>query len=268
MFPIAPRCKTIVYFAFLFLSAFALNAGIFQFSSPAYSGGEKAGAATITVRRTGSLANVETVNFFTSDVSALANIDYAAASGTLTFAANEAFQTFTVSAIDNTLVSSNKILRLTLTDPVGGSLGLRKNATLTILNDDLAGAFKLASNQFSVSENITRFLAEITRINGDGGDVQVRFSTQPGSGRAGVHYEPVNTVLTFAAGETKKIVPIAIFDNAIVSGDKNFRLLLSKPSLGSTLADPKIATVFIRDDDSSFQFAAATQKTTEGQGVA
>ncbi|MGH9202043.1 MAG: Ig-like domain-containing protein, partial [Vicinamibacterales bacterium] len=67
-----------------------------QFSAATYSVFESAGTATITVTLNTTPTQTATVNYATSDGTATAGSDYTAASGTLTFLANQVSKTFSV----------------------------------------------------------------------------------------------------------------------------------------------------------------------------
>src|SRR6202007_855880 len=95
---------------------------------------ENAGAATITVTRSGVTTAATTVQFATSDGTAVAGTDYTTSTGTGTFAAGVTSQTFTVPVIDTGLVTPNKTLDLTLSNAAGGAsvrLGSLAAAVLT-----------------------------------------------------------------------------------------------------------------------------------------
>src|SRR5262249_45694084 len=111
--------------------------GILQFSTAAFTVNENQGTATITVTRTGGSNVPVSVSYATSNGTATAGSDYAAASGTLNFAAGETSKTFTVSITDDTAVESNETINLTLSAPTSGAtLGSQNTATLTIVDND------------------------------------------------------------------------------------------------------------------------------------
>lgn len=115
--------------------------GTLQFSTADYSAGEDAGAATITVTRTGGSSGAVTVAFATSNGTAQDGTDYTATSGVLSFAAGVTSRTFTVSTLGGTQDGTSAALNLTLGSPTGGaSLGARKTAVLTIVGNALPGA--------------------------------------------------------------------------------------------------------------------------------
>jgi len=107
-----------------------------QFSTVNYSIGEGAGLATITITRTGDTSSPASVDYSTSDNTAKQRTDYTTATGTLSFAAGQTTQSFTVLVIDNARVDGNRTVNLSLSNPVGVALGDTKTATLTIQDND------------------------------------------------------------------------------------------------------------------------------------
>jgi hypothetical protein len=102
--------------------------GPVQFSAPNYDVIENAGAATITVNRSGgSLGGPVTVDYAGSD----------GTHGTLTFAPGEASRSFQVPVTDDNVHTGARTVNLSLANPGGGtSLGNQATATLTIGDND------------------------------------------------------------------------------------------------------------------------------------
>jgi serine protease AprX len=114
-------------------------AGKVQFASAGYSVDENTGAIAVTVVRSGGSAGEATVNYATSDNTALAGADYQAGAGTLTFLDGETSRTFTVAILDDAVHESDENLTVSLANPTGGaSLGSPATSTLTIMDDDTA----------------------------------------------------------------------------------------------------------------------------------
>lgn len=97
---------------------------------------EDDGTATITVTLNTATTAEVTVDYATSDGTAVAGVDYTAASGTLTFAAGETSKTFTVDITDNATYDGNITVNLALSNPVDATLGTPNTALLTIVDDD------------------------------------------------------------------------------------------------------------------------------------
>ena len=78
--------------------------------------------ATIDVQRTGNLAVAVSVNYATSNGSAVAGQDYTAASGILTFPPNQTDETFSIPILANPSRSTTfSTVNLTLSQPGGGA---------------------------------------------------------------------------------------------------------------------------------------------------
>ena len=107
-----------------------------SFSDATYSVSEAGVAAIITVSRTGSTSGSATVDYATSDISALAGIDYTATTGTLSFADGEASQSFSVPILDDGQAEGNEAIVLTLSGASGAMLGAVPEAVLTIIDND------------------------------------------------------------------------------------------------------------------------------------
>ncbi len=121
-----------------------LDGGVLQFSSTQNSANEDVGTATVTVTRLFGFAGATSVNFATSNGTAIgsntcgAGIDYLNTSGTLSWADNEsASKTFNVPICPDALNEEDESINLTLSAVTGsGALVSSFTATLTIVNDD------------------------------------------------------------------------------------------------------------------------------------
>jgi hypothetical protein len=110
-----------------------------QFSAGNFSVGEAVSAATITATLSAASNGTITVNYATSNGTALAGTDYIAATGTLTFTAGSTTAAFTVPILDDALDEPDETIALTLSNPVNATLGPLNLAALTILDDDEHG---------------------------------------------------------------------------------------------------------------------------------
>jgi hypothetical protein len=106
------------------------------FNSPTHTVGEGDGSATITVSLCAVSALTVTVNFATSDGTALAGSDYMTASGTLTYTPGITSHTFLVPIYDDTLDETDETILLTLSDPINAVITSTNPVTLTILDDE------------------------------------------------------------------------------------------------------------------------------------
>lgn len=93
---------------------------VIQLSSPTYSVNESGGAATLIITRSGNTSGTATVNYATSDGSAVQKSDYIIKLGTLQFAAGETSKTLQIPIIDDAYVEGDEQFTVTLSNPTGG----------------------------------------------------------------------------------------------------------------------------------------------------
>ena len=130
-----------------------------QFSASNYPVNEGGGSVTITITRTGDTSSAASVDYATSNGSAMVNSDYAAASGTVQFAAGQASQTFPVFIIDDAYVESAQTINLSLSNAIGVALGSPASATVTINdNDSSSTGNPLDTHAFFVRQHYLDFL--------------------------------------------------------------------------------------------------------------
>ncbi len=117
------------------VSVDAVPAGGYEFSAANFNMNEGCGETTITVKRSDTSA-AGTVDYATSDSTALQRTDYTLSAGTVTFAAGQATKTFTLLATrDAYTTEGTETFNLTLLNPVGATIGLQGTATVSILDD-------------------------------------------------------------------------------------------------------------------------------------
>src|SRR2546425_11849662 len=111
-----------------------------QFSASNYNVGEGDVSAVITVNRNGDTSGTSTIDFASSNGTATQLRDYEVANGTLTFTAGQASKTFKVFIVDDAFVEGDETVNLTLSNPSGGFLVPPSTSTVTIADNDSAGA--------------------------------------------------------------------------------------------------------------------------------
>ena len=114
------------------------DAGVLQFDAPSYAIDEFSGAVpTITVSRTGGSVGAVTATFTTSDGTAIGGTDYTPVNATVFFSDGDTGQrVVTVPTIPNQVVTPDKSVNLTLSQPGGcAALGTQTAAVLMIRDD-------------------------------------------------------------------------------------------------------------------------------------
>lgn len=123
----------------------------FYLTSDEYSVNENAGPALITATLNAESGVTVTVNYSTTNGSALAGSDYTSASGMLTFSPGLTTATFSVPIVNDDFYESDETLSLHLGQAVNALPGLPEEAILTLVNDDSPRLFLpfIGRNTFS-----------------------------------------------------------------------------------------------------------------------
>ena len=221
-------------------------ASTIQFTASSYTVAEDAGAATLTVQRTGDTNIAVGVDYATSDGSATNGVDYIGITNTLAFAPGEKVKGTSVSILNNGLKQGTRSFRLALSNPSGGVvLGSPTTTTVSILDNDPGLAFERASytNAWGQSGDFT-----VTVLRGNDwflGPITVDYTTANLTATAGEDYQAVSGTLEFEFNETAKAINIPILRSRPVPGPKTFRVELRNPTGGATLGTASSTTVSI-----------------------
>jgi len=214
---------------------------------------------TFTITASHACGAQMSVQYGTTDGTALAGSDYDLASGTLTLAAAETSGTVTVTVLGDTVYENAETLTLGLSSPSNAVVG-QASATGTILNDDNAPT--LSINDVTIAEGdsgttnatFTVSLAGATEVA-----ASVDYATQDDTATAGADYVAVSGSHTFAPGEASKTIVVQVMGETTAEPDETFVVLLANPT-DATLAD-NIGLGTITNDD------AAADAGTPDSGV-
>ena len=205
---------------------------------------------TFTVILSAATAGPVTVAYSTADGTATSGSDYVAASGTLTFAAGETSKTIEVKVKSDKVAESNETLTIRLANADGATIA-DGSATGTVTNDDAAATLPaLSVGDVSMREGdsgTAELMFIVTLDKAATGPVTVNYATANGTATAGSDYAALTGTLTFAAGETSKMVHVVVNGDTAVEAAETFSLTLSGAT-GATIADAT-AVGQITDDD-------------------
>jgi hypothetical protein len=229
-----------------------VNTGNLSFSASTYTVSETGGSAVISVVRSGGSSGTVSVDFATSNGSALAGSDYTTSTGTLTFTNGVTLQTFSVPITNDTNDENDETVNLALSNPQGGGgLTAPTTAILTIVDDDTTtpGALALSSAGYDVAEDSGPATITVNRTGGSSGTVSVNYAVNGSSAISGTDFTPTAATLTFGPGEVTKTFSVPIIDDSLDESDETASIVLSSPTGGATLGSPSTATLTIIDDD-------------------
>jgi hypothetical protein len=247
--------------------------GTLALSAASYSVAENAGTVTVTVLRSGS-SGAAAVDYSTANGSATSGSDYTAASGTLTWSdGDEAAKTIELTIIDDEQLEPDEIFTLSLGNASGAALVSPADATITITNDDAPrpGTLQFDAATYFVDEVAGSLLVNVTRTGGSDGAASVNYETSPGSAAAGIDYQATSGTLSWADGDADgKSFTVEINDDATLESNETFNLLLTAAT-GASVADTKVATATIVDDEAPqpgvLKLGAASYTVAEGTGT-
>ena len=220
-------------------------------------------SATYTVTLNTVSGRSVTVDYATANGSAVAPADYQAANGTLTFTPGQTTRQLTVLVNGDLLDEINETYLVNLSNPANATISDSQGAG-TITDDDALPA--LSVNDVAVIEGDTgnenaRFTVTLDAASGR--NVSVDFATADGTAQAPGDYQARTGTLTFAPGETSKMVNVQVKGDVIDESNETYFLNLSN-STNATISDGQgIGTIL--DDDGLPSLSISDVTTGEGQ---
>jgi Calx-beta domain-containing protein len=219
--------------------------GNVAFSQSVYTAVVSQTNAVITVNFSGS-ADPATVDYMTSDGTAVNGVDYTGVSNTLFFAAGSLTASFNITLLNNPAAAPTQTVNLALLNPSGSAVaGSPSNAVLEIINN-LMQQLQFSQTAYSVDDTDTVATITIVRVGATNGAVAVNFSTSDGSARAGVDYTMTTGTVQFADGVISNTVTIPILPPpSLLETNQTVNLTLTAPTGGATLGNPVHAQLTI-----------------------
>ncbi|MCK6549143.1 hypothetical protein L6R52_25095 [Myxococcota bacterium] len=218
--------------------------------------------AVFTVTLSAASGQTVTADWATANGSAVAPADYAAGSGTLTFAAGVTSQTITIAVAGDVLDEANETFTVTLSNAVNATLADASGAG-TITDDDAAPALAIGDvtitegNAGTVSASFT-----VTLSAASGQTVTASWATANGTATAPADYVAGSGTLTFAAGVTSQTVTVTVNADVLDEINETFTVTLSAP-VNATIGDGSgLGT--ITDDDATPTLSITDATVTEG----
>ncbi len=239
------------------------------FSTSTYSVNEAAGTATITVNLSRAATAAMSVNYATSNGTATSGSDYTTATGTLRFAVGETSKTFTIPILNDLLIEPTQTVNLTLSAPVGTTLGTQTTAVLSIVDNDFP-----ALNFDFVTKTVTELTTAASyKVNLSAASTQtvtVNFALSGGTATVGTDFSLTNGTLTFAPGELSKTITFTVINDALDEDNETIQIALSAPT-NATLGASSATIYTITDNDTAptakFDFRTAAGAVTSAVSV-
>lgn len=230
---------------------------------------EADGTAVLTVTLDTPLPVTVTVDFSTSNLTAVSPDDYQSTSGTLTFLPGELSQTITIDIVDSDLLEIDETFLVTLSNLQSGNANVilgDSQAEVTIHDDDQAS---LTIDDVTVDENAGAVLLTVSLNQAAGDTISIDYTTADQSAVADDDYASQTGTLTFAPGVLTQTISIPIVDSDLVELEESFLVNLSNLQTNGwnvSLTDAQ-AVVTISDDDQA-QLTIDDISINESEGTA
>lgn len=190
------------------------------------------------------------VDYATSDITALAGDDYFETSATLVFPPQSTTRNIYVDVIGDTLdEETEEEFQVTLSNPVNASI-LTGTGVGKIIDDDPPPTVSISDS--SISEGNTgskQVTLNVTLSTHSGRQIQVEYSTADGEALAGQDYTATSGLLTFEPGETAQTVTVITLGDFIDEDLETFVVNLTDPL--NVLLGKASGVISILDDDTA-----------------
>lgn len=241
-------------------------AGKLMFSQSAFYAQESDSNAVVEIVRTNGSTGPISIDYMTTNGTAVAGNHYTATNGTLVFADGELSKKIYIPVIENSRTEGNLTFSILLSNPTGGTSILGSNSTVvTIVDDDVGVGFSQPT--YYIDELSSFVVLSVARMGGSNGVVYVDYKTINGTAKTGVNYTGTTNKLRFADGETLKTFSIPILHDSLVTGNQNFQISLSVTNPNVQLSSIPTANVVIVDGDNGFSFSTNSYTVSEESNI-
>jgi uncharacterized repeat protein (TIGR01451 family)/uncharacterized delta-60 repeat protein len=227
----------------------------FAFSTNTYTVGENGTNVVVTVDRLNAIGTAS-VEFNTSDGTAVNQFDYVGTNLLLNFASGQASTNITITILNPNIVESNKTFNLTLSDPSANSYLVQPSNAVVVITNVLTG-ISFQSPTYTVSECGVEATIPVIRTGQTNTTVSIDYSTADGSGSAGTNYIATSGILTFLPGQTTQTFNVQVINDHIIGPDHTVYLDLSGAA-GAQLLSPSTAVLTIQECNGSYIVKSGT----------
>jgi uncharacterized repeat protein (TIGR01451 family) len=222
-------------------------------------------AFSFTVTKTGATELPASVDLATSNGTATAGSDYTATTGTVTFAAGDTNQTFTVNVSGDTVFEAAEAFTASLSNPSGATVA-DGSATATIQNDDTPPSLSIGDvSQAEGNAGTTAFTFTVTKTGATQLPASVDLATSNGTATAGSDYTATTGTVTFAAGDTNQTFTVNVSGDTVLEPDETFVVTLSNAS-GATIGDGSATATITNDEPNATPVVSAGPDATVAEG--
>ena len=219
-----------------------------HFAASEMTVGEGAGAASITVFRTGPMTSPASASFSVDDGTATAGSDHSGVAGTVSFAVSDGVGSISVPIIQDAVREADETFSLTITSVSPGAvIGTPSVITVTIVDDEPPGpTIGFASSGGSISESGGTAALEIVCGPGTAASTSATIIV---SGSADAADADVVGTANCADEGTESVLAIEVNDDAVAEAGETVVVTLSDPTDGAQLVPFAVFTLMIEASD-------------------
>ena len=207
-----------------------------------------------------------TVNYQTSNQSAVEGQDFILASGQLVFPPGSLNQSFNLALIDDAMDEPPETFLLTISDAVNATVG-QSSQTVTIEDNDTMPHIFLSPATLNVKEDGGEAVVTATLSAPSGFFITVQFFTSNLSALAGSDFSPTSGTLTFDPGVQTRAITIPILEDDVTEGDESFLVTIVSPT-NALLTEPGTSIIRIKEFTPLLvSFAGADLSVSENIGM-
>jgi uncharacterized delta-60 repeat protein len=205
-----------------------------------YTGTISSGVLNFVVNRISGSLGTATVQYGTTNGSAISGTDYIGATNTLIWNSGDVSpRVVSIPLINPNAVGTNKQFSVSLFNPTLNStnapslmVGEITNATLVISNDNTYGTVQFSQPSYTVSEAGGYATITAIRTGGYVGTVSVNYATANGANTAsGVNYSNTTGILVFGPDQTTASFTVPVINDGIIDPTNfYFNVFLSDPT--------------------------------------
>lgn len=230
---------------------------------------DPSGVVAVTVTLSGPTSQDVTVDFATTDGTAVSGTDYTAVSTTITIPAGQPSAVVNIPLSNDSDIEADESFTVAISNINHAIPVAPTNATITILDDDALPKVQFGAANYNVDETESSITVEIIANPISASDMLVDVVNNGGTATNGVDYSFTNIEpLTIGSGTALITVTVPLTDDQLAEGDETIELALQNLSGDS---DPRpgevvTTTIHILDDEPVPTVALTSDAATASEG--
>ncbi|MDD4308237.1 MAG: DUF5011 domain-containing protein [Thermoplasmata archaeon] len=249
------------------LDSLDLTAPTIYFDSTFSDGSEDISSINIPLTLGRIYAINSTIDYTVTGTATGGGADFILANGTATITAGNQSTNINITVIDDLISESSENIILTLSNPIGATLGINTIYTYTIIDNDSDPSVGFTNTTGSGSENVTPVSIPISLSVISAKNTTIAYSIKNGgSAISGVDYILSSGTATITAGSTTTNISLAIIDDTLKEADETLIIELSSPT-NSTLGVNTEFTYTITDNEPNLNVSFVSSSSSGLESV-